>query len=180
MRINNLKGLNSKAIKIFQISLIAISKNRIANFLRRFKNQFNFVTITDVELIEGLIYCSYNLSIALRIHHLPIIDEHKLPIMIINSFIFKNFSRPEKEFILACNACNDTLNFSKENPNYETVKLSTGKEIVILIFNPIDPNNRREFKINDLSKFTGLYRRYRSPIEVEKTITSIFKKFSNV
>jgi hypothetical protein len=146
----------------------------------KFKEKLNFITITDVTLKDGLIYCSYNLTIALRIHHLPIIDNYKLPKEIMGSFALKYLSTPEREFIFACNACNDTLTFSKNNPYHEIIKLSTGKEITIMIYNTNSPNNMREFKINDLSKFTGLYRKYRTSTEVEKIITSIFKKDKHV
>lgn len=142
------------------------------NFL---KVKFQFITITDLVLQEKLIYCSYNLSFSTRMHHLPVIDQYKLPDLIISSFAFKYFPDYEKEFLLACKACNDTMKYSKMNPKNEMIKFSTGKEIMILIYNPKDRTKKMEFKIDDLSKFTGLCRRYKNPEEVEKMISEIFR-----
>ena len=148
-----------------------LKKSNIFNI----KNKLKFMTLTNIALIDELIHCSYNFSFATRMHHLPIIDKYQAPNNIVDSFVFKYFPHHEQEFLLACKACNNVSNFSKENPNHEVVKLSMGKEIVIYVYNPSDKNNMMEFKITDLSKFTGLCRRYKTPTEVEKIIMTIFR-----
>lgn len=150
--------------------------NKKTNFYNILKEKLKFMTIANITLINELIQCSYNVSFATRMHHLPTLDKYQLPNDIINSFAFKYFPIHEQEFLLACQACNNILNFSKENPNHEVIKISMGKEIVIYVYNPNDKNNMMEFKITDLSKFTGLCRRYKTPTEVEKIIMTIFRK----
>lgn len=137
------------------------------------------LTVTDIKLIDGLIHCSYSLALATRIHNIPITGQYQLPKIIINSFAFKYFPEIEKDFILACKAFNDTLRFAKEYPHHQFIKLSMGKEIIIMIYNSSNKNNFREFKINDLSKFTGLCRRYKTPTEVEKIMITLFKRCIN-
>ncbi len=144
-------------------------------FLQFIKSYLQLITITNIKLSDKLIYCSYNLSIALRIHHLPIVDMFKLPKEISNSFAFQYFSQSEKDFIYACEAYNETLEFRQKNPLHKVAQFSTGKEISIIIYNPKDSNNTTKLTINDLSKFVGLCRRYKTPIEVEKIITSVFQ-----
>lgn len=145
----------------------------IAKFVKR---KFQCITLTNITLKNDLIYCSYNFSFATRMHHLPILDHYQLPKDIINSFSFKYFSEQEQEFLLACKACNDVLSYSKEHPKHEVIKLSMGKEIIIYVYDQKNKNNMMEFKITDLSKFTGLCRRYKTPTEVEKIIMMIFRK----
>ncbi len=154
-----------------------------------FHNPFKCITITDLRLIEELIHCSYNLTFATRLHHLPIHDKFHLPTDIITSNVFKYFPSYEQEFLHACKASNDVINFSKDYPDNKMIKISTGKEIVIHIYHqnyePLNcngnGNNKNsktkniEFRISDLSKFTGLCRRYKTPTEVEKIIMTIFK-----
>jgi hypothetical protein len=149
-------------------------KHRIQIF--NIKNYFKFITITNITLINELIYCAYNFSFATRMHHLPILDKYLLPEKIINSFAFKYFPNYEQEFLLACKACNNVLKFSEEYPNHEVVKISMGKEIIIYVYNQHDKNHMMEFEITDLSKFTGLCRRYKTPADVEKIIMAIFRK----
>lgn len=168
----------------FVINNVVKTNTFKSKYLYSFKNiigKLKFLTITDIKVIDNLIYCSYNLTFALRIHHLPIVDcKYKLPQSIIDSFAFKHFSSPEKELISACAAYNNALEFRNKNPKFNTLKLSTGREIAVMVYNPNDPTNFLEFKISDLSKFTGLCRRYRTPMEVERIIKAIFEKDNNV
>jgi hypothetical protein len=147
-----------------------------SGFLHKLKQlSKEVITVTDVVLVNELIYCSYNLVFATRNLHFPIVDELLLPKTIISSFAFKYFSEPEKNLICACEACNDTLEFRKLHPNYNTIKVTTSNEIRISIYNPSNFQDTRSFALSNLHQFTGLCRKYRTPDEVENMLTKIFK-----
>lgn len=141
-----------------------------------FFDKFRILTITNLDFKDRKIFCSYNFSFATRMHHLPIIDQYKLPDSIINSFAFKYFSYHEQSFINVCSAYNNVLASALQDPKHEIVKFSTGREIVIFIYENVDKKAVLQFKIDDISKFTGLCRRYKNPTEVEELLTRIFNR----
>ena len=142
------------------------------------RRNINVLAISDICNDNGYIRCSYNLKLAVRNHHAPTVDNFLLPREIINSFAFNHFSEYEKDFILTCNACNDTVSFTKENSSLEIAKISTGRELSIMVF---DKNNNKSycFTIGNISNFTGLCRRYKSHEEVEDLIYRVFTKAKN-
>jgi Xaa-Pro aminopeptidase len=106
---------------------------------------------------------------------MPMADIYKLPKSIINSFAIEYLCVAEKEFILACDAYNDTLKFRLENPEYNIIKFSDGRVLTITVYDPHNSLKMTTFQISDLSKFVGLCRKYKTPTEVENIIASLFK-----
>lgn len=145
-----------------------------------FLGKYSLLTITDIRMIDNLTYFSYHLKFATRVHHLPVVDNYSLPDSIVDSFAFKYFPEIEQEFLLACKTSNAIFNISQNNLNYEFIKLSMGKEIAIMIYDKKNYKNIMEFKISDLSKFTGLCKRYKTPRAVEDLVSNIFGKRVNV
>lgn len=157
-----------------QLKLFLNSYNSISKIKFYFKIKIRILTITDIKILNKLIYFSYNFKIATRVHHLPTLNKYELPITIINSFVFKHFSKLEQDFIYSCKEINSLCRVSKYNKDYEFIKLSTGKQLMIIIYDNKKNKSIMQLKINDLSKFTGLFRKYKNPMAVESIINNIF------
>lgn len=149
---------------------------RTDKYLKKLSLPPKLITITDVALDKNYIKCSYNFIFATRMHHLSNKDRYFLPKDIGDSFAMKYFSQEEQNFILACDSHNDAIEFSKNTPNTNISSFYTGNEIIIVIPKHNNSHNMLKFQITDLSKFIGLCRRYNSPTEAEKIISTIFNK----
>lgn len=128
------------------------------------------VTLTDCQQRDGLIYCAYALKVGQRRRNLPAVSQLRLPVRIIQSPQYVQFSADEQQLLQACAAFNHVV--QSHQTHQPVKKMVLGDRLKILLCDGAVPLS---FEFNE-RQFVGLMKKYRSAKEIRQMIVHLFER----